>query len=251
MRVDSLWRYPVKSLQGEQLLQATIDSDGMRGDRCFGIRDYNTGKVLTARREPPLLLAAASLDADGEPIITLPDGTMTKGRGTETDGALSDWLHRPVSLVSSIGAPAGTGEFFEDATDDTSPALEWTMPEGRFVDAKPLLLLTTSSLRAGTSLHPEGEWDPRRFRPNVLIEAGGDDWTEDAWQGSSLRAGSALLAPSVLCVRCTMVTRPQPGLSRDVDIYKSLARHHGGTFGIWTDVVQPGAVSIGDEVLVS
>jgi uncharacterized protein YcbX len=251
MRIESLWRYPVKSLQGEQLLQATIDADGMRGDRSFGIRDDNTGNVLTARREPPLLLAAASLDQEGAPIITLPDGTMTKGCGTDTDRALSDWLRRPVSLVSSIGTPGATGEFFEDPTDDSSRAVEWTMPEGRFVDAKPLLVLTTASLRAGTALHPDGDWEVRRFRPNIVVETAGDEWAEDAWLGLSLQAGSALLAPSVLCVRCTMVTRPQPGLSRDVDIYKSLARHHGGTFGIWSDVTQPGTISVGDNALVS
>ena len=47
-----------------------------------------------------------------------------------------------------------------------------------------------------------------------------------------------------------MVTRPQPALDRDLDIYKTVARHHGGTFGVWTGVQAPGPVRVGDPVSV-
>lgn len=74
MRISALWRYPVKSLQGEDLAEATVDADGLRGDRLYGIRDLATDRILTARREPRLLLAAAALDENGPPEISLPDG---------------------------------------------------------------------------------------------------------------------------------------------------------------------------------
>ena len=47
-----------------------------------------------------------------------------------------------------------------------------------------------------------------------------------------------------------MVTRPQPELARDIDIYKSLARHHDGTLGVWTQVHTAGSVAVDDLVTV-
>ncbi|MGZ4692160.1 MAG: MOSC domain-containing protein, partial [Acidimicrobiales bacterium] len=75
-----------------------------------------------------------------------------------------------------------------------------------------------------------------------------EGWAEDAWYGHRLRVGSAVLAPQQPCVRCTMVTRSQPGLDRDLTIYKTLARHRGATFGAWTAVNAPGTISTGDAV---
>lgn len=250
-RVAALWRYPVKSLQGEQLVEAYVEDNGLRGDRCWGIRDEDTGRILTGRREPQLLLAAATMTDDGEPELTLPDGHRVRGTGPGTDSVLSTWLGRPVALAPAESARRADAEYFADATDDTSPAIEWTMPAGRFVDAMPLLVLTTASLGAGTTLHPAGDWDPRRFRPNLLIDVDTDGWIEDGWCGRKLHIGTVTIVPRQPCVRCTMVTRPQPGLERDLDIYKTLSGHHDGTFGVWTQVHTPGMVHVGDPVGVS
>jgi uncharacterized protein YcbX len=178
----------------------------------------------------------------------LPDGTRCCGAEPTTDAALSDWLGRPVTLVDAASEHAATAEYFADATDDTSPAIAWTMPAGRFVDAMPILVLTTASLRAGSALHAGGRWDVRRFRPNLLIEVAGDEWLEDSWCDQTVRVGKAELVPRQPCIRCTMVTRTQPGLERDLDIYKTLARHHGGNLGVWATVQTPGTVSVGDPV---
>jgi uncharacterized protein YcbX len=251
MRLNAICRYPVKSLQGEMLSDAVIDDTGLRGDRCWGIRDETTGKILTGRREPQLLLATASLTDDGEPEIVLPRGEPCRGTGAETDAALSAWLKRPVRLVEAAGAPGAEAEYFADATDDSSPAIEWTMPPGRFVDAMPLLLLTTSSLRAGAALYPAGNWVVRRFRPNLLVDVDADGWVEDSWCGHTVHVGSVAVVPRQPCIRCTMVTRPQPEIVRDLDIYKTIARHHGGKLGVWTEVETPGSVCLGDVVVVS
>jgi len=248
MRVQSIWRHPVKSFQGEPLTEAIVDADGLRGDRCWGVRDESTGRILTGRREPRLLLAAATLTEGGEVELTLPTGETCRGLGPDTDAALSRWLGKPVTLVTSVREPAARAEYFADATDDASRAIEWTMPEGRFVDASPLLILTTASLRAGRALHPGGAWDVRRFRPNLMVEVDGEGWVEDAWCGRALRVGDVAFVPKQPCIRCTMVTRAQPGLDRDIDLYKTLARHHGGNFGVWTGVTTPGTVRVGDSV---
>jgi len=247
MEVVGLWRYPVKSLQGQALTVVDVESDGLAGDRLWGILDDRTGRILTARRRPELLTASAQYIGD-VPVISLPDGTMTNGPGHATDAVLSDWLKSPVSLVPSAGVNDGRAEYFEDATDDTSAAIEWTMPADRYVDAAPVLMLTTASLEAGRSLHPDGNWDVRRFRPNIVVAHPGAGWVEDAWVGQSVSVGTVQLSPMQPCVRCTMVTRPQLGIETDVEIFRALARHHGGLFGVWCDVVSTGTVRIGDPI---
>ncbi len=247
----ALWRYPVKSLQGEQLTTGVVDADGLRGDRCWGIHDEASGKILTGRREPRLLDAAATLGEDGEPELVLPDGTTLHGTGPATDAALSAWLGQRVTLAAAAGAPGGRAEFFADATDDSSDAIEWTMPPGRFVDALPLLVLTTASLRTAATFHPDGNWDVRRFRPNLLVDVDGEGWVEDGWCGQTVRVGDVEVVPQAPCVRCTMVTRAQPALDRDLEIYKTVARHHAGNFGVWTAVQAPGTLRTGDPVAVA
>lgn len=244
MEVVSLWRYPVKSLQGEPIEAAGVESDGLAGDRQWGLRDQRTGRILTARRRPELLGASATYDGD-TPVITLPDGSTVVGPGTRSDAQLSDWLACPVSLISSFGGAAGRAEYFADATDDTSQAIEWTMPDGRYVDSAPILMLTTASLRAAAGHHPDGAWDVRRFRPNILIDLEGEGWIEDSWVGQQIQMGTVTLTPRQPCIRCTMVTRPQPGLDADTEVFRTLARHHGGLLGVWSDVSTPGTVAVG------
>jgi uncharacterized protein len=246
MEVVGLWRYPVKSLQGEPLDAVGVEGDGLVGDRRWGIRDQRTGRILTARRRPELLGARASYEGD-QPVVTLPDGVTLVGPGTRTDSRLSKWLGGPVSLVPSQGAVAGRAEYFEDATDDTSQAIEWTMPDGRYVDSAPILMLTTASLRAAAGHHPDGAWDVRRFRPNILIDLEGEGWIEDSWVGQQIQIGTVALTPRQPCIRCTMVTRSQPGLDADTEVFRTLARHHGGLLGVWSDVATPGNVAVGDR----
>ena len=74
----------------------------------------------------------------------------------------------------------------------------------------------------------------------------GDGWVEDQWIGQPLRVGTAILVATQQCIRCTMVTRPQPGLDDDVDVFRTLARHHVGSFGVWSEVLVAGKVSLGD-----
>ncbi len=248
--VTEIWRHPVKSIRGERLELAEITAEGLHGDRGWGVRDGATGRILTGRREPRLLLAGAQLGDGGLPLITLPGGTVLDGTGPATDAALTAWLGRDVALVAAAGEDGGRAEFFEDATDDTSAALEFTMPPGRFVDQSPLLMVTADSLRAGRALH-DGAWDVRRFRPNLLLEGGGDGWTEDAWIGREVTVGAVRLRVEKPCTRCTMITRPQPGLDADVDMFRAVARHHAATFGVLARVVTPGTVRLGDAVRVA
>ena len=123
-------------------------------------------------------------------------------------------------------------------------------PAGRYVDSAAVLVLSTASLCTAAQLHPDGVWDPRRFRPNVLIDVEGRGWLEDEWVGRTLSIGAVVLMPLERCNRCAMVTRAQPGLEADVDVFRTLARHHRGLFGVWCDVLTGGTLSVGEEAIV-
>jgi hypothetical protein len=251
-RVAQLWRYPVKSLLGERLPSLRLLGDGVDCDRMWGIQDLGDGRVLTARREPRLLFASSRMTADGAfPVITLPDGQEIIGTGPAIDAVLSAWLGKAVTLVGAADGDAARAEYFADATDDSSRAIEWTMPKGRFVDAFPVLLMTTAGLRGGVTAYQGGAWDVRRFRPNLLVHLDGEGWLEDAWAERQVSVGSVQLLPRRRCIRCTMVNRAQPGLDRDVNIYKTLHATHGGEAGMWTQVVKPGVISEGDVLRVT
>ena len=250
MRVTELWRHPVKSMLGERLDVASVTVGGLEGDRVWGVVDEVTGKVLTGRREPRLLEAAARLGERGLPVVTLPDGAEVAAGRAGCDEALTAFLGHPVRLVEAATSPTVQAEAFVDATDDSSDVATWDLPPGRFVDAFPLLVVTTASLRAGAAAHPSGAWDTRRFRPNLVVDADGSEWLEDAWEGRTLEVGDAVLTGVMRAVRCTMVTRPQPGLERDLEIFKSIARDHGSTFGLWAAVATSGTVRVGDELRV-
>ena len=131
----------IQSLLGERLPTLRVIGDGVDGDRMWGIQDRSDGRILTGRREPRLLFASSRVADDVDlPVITLPDGQELKGPGPATDAALSVWLAKPVTLVAAAESDAARAEYFADATDDSSRAIEWTMPKGRFVDAFPVLV---------------------------------------------------------------------------------------------------------------
>lgn len=229
MRVVELWRYPVKSMQGERLARATVTATGFEGDRRWGVRDRATGKVLTAKRVPELLQASASW-VEERPVVTLP--------GDHTDVAA--WLGRDVALVEAAADGRGTYEINEDPFDEDSALLEWNGPKGSFHDSNrtQVHLLSTASV---------GPWDVRRFRPNVVVDGGG----EVDLVGATLRLGTAVLSVVKPTARCVLTTRAQPGgIARDPEVLKTILRA-GGDLGISCHVLQPGEVHVGDEVTVA
>src|SRR4051794_10017181 len=130
MRVLELWRYPVKSLQGERLATADIGTFGIDGDRGWALVDLGTGLFLTARRVPDLLFASGRLRPDGSAEVVLPDGTATAD-----DAVLSAWLGRPVALrpaAALAGAPRYEGT--DDEDERTADWEEWEGAEGAFHD---------------------------------------------------------------------------------------------------------------------
>lgn len=241
MRVAEIWRYPVKSMGGEQLQSALVTARGVIGDRSHGIVDVASGTVLTARRAPDLLFATARLvgtTVAGGVVITLPDGTSLDPSDTgrdEIDAALSDWLGRDVELRPA-GAEGGTYEVPLDFERD-GEWVSWQGPGLAWHDSSKARV----SLLSGESIR---EWDPRRFRANLLLSGGG----EDDLVGRRLGIGTVHLDVAKQIDRCVMVTRPQPGLQRDLQVLRTINAERGGKLAIGCLIARPGMFIVGDDV---
>lgn len=238
MRVLELWRYPVKSLQGERLTEAWVGALGMAGDRRWALFDRDTGLGLTARRVPQLLFGSARLRDDGGVAVVLPDGTTTAD-----EEVLSDWLGRRVELRAaderSEAAPTYEAPADEDVPDPTE-WLQWEGAPGPFHDSPRIRLSLVST---GTL----GSWDPRRFRANVVLDGAG----EDGLRGQEVDLGRVRLRFGPPIARCVMTTRPQPGgLARDTSVLTAIHRERGGLLAVRAVVVAPGTVRTGDALVL-
>jgi uncharacterized protein YcbX len=232
VRVLELWRYPIKSVGGEKLDRAEVVDTGIVGDRGWGLVDETTGNVLTARREPQLLMATCRI-VDGEPVTTTVDGHEVR-----TSQDYSEWLGRPVRLTPA-GDEGGTYENPMDAENDAD-WVSWQGPGGAWHDSGRARV----SIASVASL---GDWDLRRFRANILV----DGENENALIGTSISIGSTGLDVIKGIERCVMVTRPQPGLDRDLDVLKTINREHGGVLSVGATVNRAGAIEVGDEIQTS
>jgi hypothetical protein len=234
MRVLELWRYPVKSLQGERLPAVHVAADGLAGDRHWALFDRDTGLGLTARRVPELLFAAARIRDDGAVDVVLPDGTVTTD-----ETVLSDWLGRRVELREAReDADAPVYEAPSEEVDDPAEWQQWQGAPGPFHDSP---RIRVSMVSTGTV----GDWDRRRFRANVVLDEAG----EEDLVGAELRLGTARLRVGRGIARCVMTTRPQPGgIARDTSVLKTIHRERGGLLAVRAAVLVPGTVRTGDEL---
>lgn len=231
MHVEQIWRYPVKSLQGESLAVATVGEYGLEGDRTHALRDPETGVVLTARRDPNLLYGRGVLSGDGV-TVDVP------GHGPTSDEAvIGAWVGRPVTLLG----PTGEAQIYENLTDperDDSDPVAWEGPSWSYHD----------STRTQVSIVAVGDlrdWDVRRFRPNLVVSGE----TADALVGRRLRIGTAEVDVVKQIGRCVMITRDQPGgIDRDLEVLRTLRRDRDLTLAVGSLVVSPGVVQVGDEL---
>jgi uncharacterized protein YcbX len=235
VQVAELWRYPVKSLQGERLTTVDVGPEGLAGDRQWALFDVATGYGLTARRVPDLLFLSGRLRADGHVEVVLPDGTVTSH-----DAVLSDWLGRSVALRAAADAP---GERLYENPNEVGEAGEYDWDafpgaRGAFHDSSRTRVSLVSTGTLGT-------WDRRRFRANVVLGGAG----EDALVGQQVRLGGAELDVVKQVDRCVMVTRPQPGgIGRDNGVLKTIHRERDGCLAIGALVARTGTVAVGDEL---
>lgn len=257
----SLWRYPIKSMLGEELNATAIVGGSLLGDRSYALVDTETGKVVSAknpRKWPNLFDFRATfvepLQVGGElpPVrVTLPDGTTVATTQRDFNQIMSSTLKREVTLSRAILSAPGLEEFWPEVEGLTynNVVTDEAMPANTFFDLAPIHVLTTSTIERLRELYPQGRFEVRRFRPNIVINTiGGEkDFVENAWVGRTLAIGSEVrLSITAPCPRCVMTTLPQGDLPSDPGILRAAAKNNKANVGVYATVLQGGTIRRGD-----
>jgi uncharacterized protein len=258
----SLHRYPVKSMMGEDLNAAHVTKRGLSGDRCYALCDKETNKVVSAknpRKWPNLFNYRAeymSPPSDGEllpPVrVMLPNGDFAVSNSPGFAMTLSATLGRPVTLLSAAPKDAHLEEYWPDMEElaNRDVVTDEAMPEGTFFDLTILHVFTTGTLDRLRELNPHSRFEPRRFRPNLIIDTGSrEGFVENEWVGKTIAIGAEVrIQVTGPCPRCVMTTLPQGDLPKDPGILKTAAKHNEVHVGAYASVVQAGTIRIGDTI---
>lgn len=284
--VESLWRYPAKSLMGDRFSSLPVDDRGVVGDRMWAVRDEVRGGIRGAKKIGGLMRLRARYVEEPQPggpphpiEITSPDGQRVRSDDADVDERLSRFLEHRVSLCPlrpatdldhyRRGAPDSPDfdselrAIFGRESDEPLPSfeglplevlIEYESPPGTYFDAYPIHLVTDRSLKTLATLAPGSEFDVRRFRPNVVVAV--DDhvdgeFPEQAWLGHTLRAGDVELGITASCPRCVMVTRDFDDLPEDGQVLRTIVRHADQNIGVYANVVRTGTLETGAEVTLA
>lgn len=262
--VVSLWRYPVKSMMGEELNASEVTERGLLGDRVYGLLDPSTGKVVSAKNPPKWsrmfdfrasLVSAPERGRTPPARITLPDGTIVTSDGPDFDRVVSKALGREVRFVSAAPDKPSLEEYWPDIEGlaHREAVTAEAMPPRTFFDAAPIHVLTTATIDRLRELYPEGRFEVRRFRPNVVVQTSGAErgFVENHWVGQTLAMGrSVRLRITGPCSRCVMTTLPQGDLPQDGGILRTAAKHNKTNVGVYAVVDRGGRIARGDAVTV-
>ena len=224
--VVELWRYPVKSLLGEMLAEVELEERGVVGDRLYAVTDragkLGSGKTSNRFRRLDGLFELSARVAGEKTFVGLPDNRELAADDPELDAFLSDRYG-----------------------DDLRVARETAVSHH---DAYPLHLLTTSSVEWLAKQLPASQIDRRRFRPNMLLDAGGEGLVEDAWVGRRFALGGAVIRVADRTDRCVMTTNPQSELPKDPAVLRVVTEQNDACLGVFAVIEQAGAVRVGDRL---
>ena len=288
--VAGIWRFPVKSMKGEQIAQGEFTEKGLVGDRAYALIDVDTGKVASAksvRLFPDLFDCSASFVEPPQPgrevppvQITLADGSTVRSDADDADQLLSAFFGREVTLASAAPDDFTIDQYHPDI-QDADPGgnrdatveqklgsaffAEAGMPSpvsaGSFFDLFPVTVLTTSTLDKLIQLQPESDFDERRFRMNIIVDTEEAGFVENDWIDHELVIGDTVrLNVAMPDPRCVMTTLAQDELARDTEILRTLVLHNriqvadAGLFpcaGVYAVVQEAGSLATGDKVSFS
>ena len=273
--VATLWRYPAKSMMGEELNGAQVTPGGLLGDRVYSLVDAETGKVISAKNPkkwPDFFSFRAAFTSPPTPDnlqpiwITLPDGTVLRSDQSDINEKLSKFLGHRVTIQTQSPQDAKLEQYWPEFAGETNEISNETVagdaPKGTFFDYAAMHLLTTSSIEAMQQLYPKGRFEVRRFRPNIMIDTSGQSgFVENDWVGKIVKIGTDLrLQITDPCPRCVMPTLAQGDLPADNGIFKNaiaknrplvpFANKELPSVGVYARVLQAGWVKRGDEVII-
>jgi uncharacterized protein len=270
MQVAALWRYPVKSMMGEELNAAQVTERGLVGDRRFAVVDTATGKVAGAKNprkwgnffdfraayvEPPS--SGAKL---GAVRLTLPDGTVVTSDEPDLAQVLSRALGREVAFAQARGNGESSAVEAEeywpdmDGLDFRDTVTDFELPAGTFFDLAVVHVLTTATIDRLRALYPEGRFEVRRFRPNIVVatEPDAQGFVENDWVDRTIAVGDEVrLRVTGPCPRCVMTTLAQGDLPKDPGILRTAAQNNQANVGVYADVIAPGTIRRGDPITLA
>src|SRR2546426_6313076 len=261
--VVSLWQYPVKSMMGEELNATQVTERGLLGDRAYALVDSSDGKAATAKNprkwprlfdfratfvEPP---RAAGKGAQVR--ISLPDGTDVTSDQRDLDSILSNALNRKVTLGAAPRGALNAEEYWPDmeGLDHRDTVTDFTLPEGTFFDCAVVHLLTTATLDRLRELYPQGRFEVRRFRPNIVVQLGSGEkgFVENDWIRRTVHVGDEVrLNITGPCPRCVMTTLSQGDLPKDPSILRTAAQNNKANVGVYAAVERGGTIHRGDQI---
>ena len=250
-RIDSLWRYPVKSMRGEPLTEAFIGFPGIYGDRVSAVRSAAQPAgfpCLTGREQAQMLLYRPRFrhaDKAARPANLAAAEAMAPGI-TPLYADLADLavdVETPSGEVLAVDDPALLGRLGE------SSSLALLRSERALTDCRPVSLF---SLQTARQLAAEVgvPVDERRFRANIYADlAGTAGFAEDGFVGRRLRLGAkAVVAILERDPRCKMITLDPDTAAASPEILRRVARFHDGKAGVYGAVLVEGMVRPGDEL---
>jgi uncharacterized protein YcbX len=278
-RIENLYRYPVKSMLGEEIVTTAVGARGLFGDRAYALVDQETGKVVSAKNPRrwrvlfdcrAVYIEEPRAESENAPVrITLPDGTTVDSDDPQVHEIVSRVVGRSVRLettapegpVIEVLSPIieGIPEAQQEIVGDTDIAV---VAPGTFFDAAPLHVVTTATLSHLAGLAPQSSFAASRFRPNVVVAIEGESgFVENRWVGSTVTLGTEVNASVFLAApRCVMTTLAQAELPRDLAVLQTVARHNrfdipglgpSSCVGVYALVTTGGTARRGDPVAIT
>jgi hypothetical protein len=250
-------------MMGEELNASYVTERGLLGDRTRALVDQTTGKVASAknpRKWGKLFDFRASFvdpPKPGEPLpevrISLPDGRSVVSERPGADGMFSEALGAQVRLMTASLEKPSYEEYWPDIEGlaNRDKVTENFMPARTFFDGAAVHLLTTATTGRLSELYPEGRFEARRFRPNLVVEPSEHvkGFVENDWVGRTLRVGEEVrLKVNRPCGRCVMTTLAQGDLPRDLGVLRTAAQHNKVRVGAYASVERGGNIKRSDSV---
>jgi uncharacterized protein YcbX len=254
-QVESLWRYPVKSMRGEQLTEAFVGFAGVYGDRIYAFRSSAAPRgapYLTATAQEQMLLF--------RPRFRHPDLAAKPPNLAEAEAippGISPLYATAAELAVDVDTPEGDSLAIDDPRliDRLRQGLrdrhELTLlrSDRALVDCRPISIFSVQTLQA-LSQEVKLDLDKRRFRANIYAELPScSAFAEDGFIGRSLRIGhKAIIAITDLDPRCKMITLDPDTAQPKPEIMRHVARAHHSNAGVYGAVLVEGTIRPGDEI---